>query len=186
MRVVMNKVAIQWQDGSRMLPMNIFIGIGDLTFKQLSNLRHRGAFSTVSLTFARCCHLSQIQLNNKSLNINPVERWYKVCLFWILNDGQLAKFKRERLHVYQSKLRRRDDQLVFRPWWQAYSPPVGRNQRLTMRWLRWWPLLDSQYHWKRRMKQIYHRSMQWIVSKKYSKALPWAKDQRVIFQVVYN
>ncbi|RDL34396.1 uncharacterized protein BP5553_07524 [Venustampulla echinocandica] len=36
-----------------------FAQIGNLAFKQLSTLRHRGAFSTVSLTFSYCCQLTQ-------------------------------------------------------------------------------------------------------------------------------
>ena len=32
-----------------------FKAIGDLAFTQLAELRHRGAFSTVSQTFTACC-----------------------------------------------------------------------------------------------------------------------------------
>lgn len=32
-----------------------FKALGDLAFTQLAELRHRGAFSTVSQTFAACC-----------------------------------------------------------------------------------------------------------------------------------
>ncbi|EGX94401.1 HEAT repeat protein [Cordyceps militaris CM01] len=42
---------------------DVYLGIGRLTFEQLSSLRHRGAFTNVSATFAACCqqakHLQQ-------------------------------------------------------------------------------------------------------------------------------
>jgi len=57
MRNIAGKIGCTWHDGSSVLVADVFIGIGDLTFEQLSTLRHRGAFSTVTLTFARCCQL---------------------------------------------------------------------------------------------------------------------------------
>ena len=45
----------------RSLPQDFFTSIADLTFEQLSTLRHRGAFSTVSLTFAKICQLIHIR-----------------------------------------------------------------------------------------------------------------------------
>ncbi|KAK0711260.1 putative death-receptor fusion protein-domain-containing protein [Lasiosphaeris hirsuta] len=39
--------------------LDIFKEIGYLAFEQLATLRHRGAFSTVSLTFTTCCQLTQ-------------------------------------------------------------------------------------------------------------------------------
>ncbi|KAH0544924.1 hypothetical protein FGG08_001004 [Glutinoglossum americanum] len=47
--------------------------IGQLSFKQLAELRHRGAFSTVSLTFAACC---QRCLKEKSMS-PLLSVWYK-------------------------------------------------------------------------------------------------------------
>lgn len=37
----------------------VYLGIGRLTFVQLSNLRHRGAFTNVSATFTACCQQSK-------------------------------------------------------------------------------------------------------------------------------
>jgi hypothetical protein len=53
--------------------------MGNLTFEQLSTLRHRGAFTTVSSTFATCCqqtkHLGPADTaNGESL----LDAWYKV------------------------------------------------------------------------------------------------------------
>ncbi|KAJ3475139.1 hypothetical protein NLG97_g9560 [Lecanicillium saksenae] len=38
---------------------DVYLGIGRLTFEQLSNLRHRGAFTNVSATFTACCQQSK-------------------------------------------------------------------------------------------------------------------------------
>ncbi|KAI1004258.1 hypothetical protein K3495_g3956 [Podosphaera aphanis] len=43
---------------SHIIPRDVFAKIGDLSFEKLSTLRHRGAFSTVSLTFSVCCKLA--------------------------------------------------------------------------------------------------------------------------------
>lgn len=80
MRTMASKVKSTWQDGSAIIPPAVFTGIGDVTFEQLSNLRHRGAFSTVSLTFARCCQVTQAQTTpGRSLDPRLLERWYLVC-----------------------------------------------------------------------------------------------------------
>lgn len=53
--------------------------IGALAFTQLAELRHRGAFSTVSQTFAACCILCA---QRKSPSITELPRhWYQVCSF---------------------------------------------------------------------------------------------------------
>lgn len=57
---------------------DVFQRIGNLTFDQLSNLRHRGAFSTVSLTFATCCQQSK-----------PLEQGMDRTLLDIWYDGTM-------------------------------------------------------------------------------------------------
>ena len=49
---------------------------GRLCFKQLVELRHRGAFSTVAQTFAACCRRFAMALR-EDLNRLP-EIWYQV------------------------------------------------------------------------------------------------------------
>ncbi|KAH7041120.1 putative death-receptor fusion protein-domain-containing protein [Microdochium trichocladiopsis] len=49
--------------------------IGRLTFQELSNLRHRGAFTTVSQTFATCCQLVQY-FPVESNGANLLNEWY--------------------------------------------------------------------------------------------------------------
>lgn len=73
MRTVVTKAKDRRHDGSPVMDPEIFKKVGNLTFEQLSSLRHRGAFSTVSLTFARCCQLSQCHNSSDLLEI-----WYKV------------------------------------------------------------------------------------------------------------
>jgi hypothetical protein len=82
MRSMASKVTLTWKDGTAIIPPEVFKGIGELTFEQLSGLRHRGAFSTVALTFARCCQLTQSQLASEQLkNSYLLERWYQVWLY---------------------------------------------------------------------------------------------------------
>jgi hypothetical protein len=78
MRTVASKVKENWHDGSPILPTEVFVGIGDLTFDQLSNLRHRGAFSTVALTFTRCCQLAPQHSVDQSPVHDIIKTWYKV------------------------------------------------------------------------------------------------------------
>ena len=79
MRTLVGKIKSNWPDGSPTLSTDLFIKIGDLTFQQLSTLRHRGAFSTVSLTFASCCQLTQNQ-SEEIANFN-LEKYSQVALF---------------------------------------------------------------------------------------------------------
>lgn len=53
-----------------------FRGVGNLAFTQLAELRHRGAFTAVSQTFASCCRRCT---NSKDPNIASLPKlWYKV------------------------------------------------------------------------------------------------------------
>lgn len=79
MRNMASKIKSTWQDGSTIIPLQIFKGIGELTFEQLSSLRHRGAFSTVTLTFARCCQLTETKVaSGKLMDSSLLEKWYQV------------------------------------------------------------------------------------------------------------
>ncbi|KAI1766390.1 putative death-receptor fusion protein-domain-containing protein [Hypoxylon sp. FL1150] len=51
-----------------------FEAIGRLTFDELSNLRHRGAFTTVSQTFTSCCQLVKHFPNDGS---SLLDEWYQ-------------------------------------------------------------------------------------------------------------
>lgn len=74
-----SKVKSTWENGSAIMPLDLFTRIGELTFEQLSSLRHRGAFTTVALTFARCCQLTQSRLpSGELINSNILQTWYQV------------------------------------------------------------------------------------------------------------
>lgn len=79
MRSVARKLRVASDEKASFLDMEVFVGIGNLTFEQLSNLRHRGAFSTVSLTFVQCCQLTQHKLFMEQWPAaSPLESWYQV------------------------------------------------------------------------------------------------------------
>lgn len=52
-----------------------FERVGHASFTQLAELRHRGAFSTVSRTFATCCQRC-IKSDHPSIQELP-RRWYQ-------------------------------------------------------------------------------------------------------------
>ena len=82
MRSLATKIKYNWEDGSSIIPLQVFKLIGELTFEQLSNLRHRGAFTTVALTFARCCQLTQTKIaSDELMGSDILERWYEVWAF---------------------------------------------------------------------------------------------------------
>ncbi|KAM6526770.1 hypothetical protein FSOLCH5_002855 [Fusarium solani] len=60
----------------------VYERIGNLTFTQLANLRHRGAFATVALTFSTCCqlvkHLDQGEAGAEGPDL--LETWYNGTL----------------------------------------------------------------------------------------------------------
>ncbi|KAF4824014.1 hypotheticall protein [Colletotrichum tropicale] len=62
----------------------LFTTVGTLTFTQLSSLRHRGAFNTVSLSFATCCQLVKHLDASDDGSQNLLDVWYagtKECIF---------------------------------------------------------------------------------------------------------
>ncbi|OHE95630.1 hypothetical protein CORC01_09062 [Colletotrichum orchidophilum] len=57
MRVMVLPLKSKAKEGTLRPSTDLFTNVGSLTFDQLSSLRHRGAFNTVSLSFATCCQL---------------------------------------------------------------------------------------------------------------------------------
>ncbi|QSZ28922.1 hypothetical protein DSL72_003429 [Monilinia vaccinii-corymbosi] len=86
MRTVVTKAKDRRHDGSLVMSSELFTKVGNLTFEQLSSLRHRGAFSTVSLTFARCCQLSQCHASSELLEV-----WYKGSLQCIFEQASTTR-----------------------------------------------------------------------------------------------
>lgn len=62
-------------DGSNGLQLADFARVGKASFTQLAELRHRGAFSTVSQTFATCCQRCS---DSKDASIQELPKgWYR-------------------------------------------------------------------------------------------------------------
>ncbi|KAL2752691.1 hypothetical protein ACRALDRAFT_1077852 [Sodiomyces alcalophilus JCM 7366] len=74
--------------------VDTFAAIGFLTFEQLTYLRHRGAFTTVSLTFATCCqlvkHLSSTPTGCPA-NQTLLDVWYEGSLKCILTHASTTR-----------------------------------------------------------------------------------------------
>ncbi|KAI0971132.1 putative death-receptor fusion protein-domain-containing protein [Xylaria arbuscula] len=68
-----------------------FEDIGNLTFDQLSSLRHRGAFSTVSQTFTACCQLVQSTLAHQNNDSDLLQKWYEGALNCIYTQGSTTR-----------------------------------------------------------------------------------------------
>ncbi len=74
------------REGQPFLPFSHFTALGNLAFKQLSTLRHRGAFSTVTLTFNQVCRATQTptivgKTGSEELNGSQLLRtWYQGAL----------------------------------------------------------------------------------------------------------
>lgn len=82
MRAIVLALKAKPQPGVHRPSVDVFAAIGNLTFEQLTFLRHRGAFSTVSLTFATCCqvvnHLDEASRRQPGGG-TFLDLWYKVC-----------------------------------------------------------------------------------------------------------
>lgn len=59
--------------------------IGELSLIQLKELRHRGAFSTVSLTFAMCC--ISCARSGDLIYANYPRQWYQESLAYMLENS---------------------------------------------------------------------------------------------------
>ncbi|KAK0621320.1 putative death-receptor fusion protein-domain-containing protein [Bombardia bombarda] len=75
-------------------PADVFKDAGDLTFEQLATLRHRGAFSTVSLTFTACCQLTrnlQAVFPEAAGSENFLREWYKGTIDCIMTQASTTR-----------------------------------------------------------------------------------------------
>lgn len=76
--ILLNTTYAPPDNGPDGLSFEDFRRIGTLSFVQLAELRHRGAFSTVAQTFAACCKRCG---RSKDSGISGLpETWYKVSL----------------------------------------------------------------------------------------------------------
>jgi hypothetical protein len=77
LRTVISKAPVGDKESDLMTP-ELFEKLGRLCFTQLLELRHRGAFSTVSQTFAVFCRRC-VSSNIPSIRALP-EMWYQVLM----------------------------------------------------------------------------------------------------------
>ncbi|KAF3063498.1 tRNA (cytidine(32)-2'-O)-methyltransferase non-catalytic subunit TRM732 [Daldinia childiae] len=68
-----------------------FEAIGVLTFDELSNLRHRGAFTTVSQTFTSCCQLVKWFPHPSSDKFGFLDQWYEGALTCIYTQASTTR-----------------------------------------------------------------------------------------------
>lgn len=73
----MSTIKDRSREGSIHPPTQLFERVGKLTFQQLSDLRHRGAFTTVALTFATCCQMTK-GLPETEGEPSILDVWYQV------------------------------------------------------------------------------------------------------------
>ena len=73
---MVEKAPIGMPDASPVLQTTDFETLGALCFTQLSELRHRGAFSTVAQTFAAFCIRCNTNKETQSLQLPGI--WYEV------------------------------------------------------------------------------------------------------------
>lgn len=77
LRVIASRIAADFKTQPTSEARLSFEVIGRLTFQELSTLRHRGAFTTVSQTFATCCQLVH-HFSAVRDGADLLDEWYQV------------------------------------------------------------------------------------------------------------
>ena len=90
MRTIAATVKNRSREGSISPSQHTFERIGNLTFLQLSTLRHRGAFTTVSATFTTCCQQSKGIFSEGAEN-HLLRVWYEGTLKEILTQRSTTR-----------------------------------------------------------------------------------------------
>ncbi|KAI1169980.1 putative death-receptor fusion protein-domain-containing protein [Nemania sp. FL0916] len=91
MRTIAQTVHFDRNQGNIAPSPRNFEDIGNLSFEQLSTLRHRGAFSTVSQTFTACCQLVQSTRAHKIDDVDLLKEWYEGALNCIHTQGSTTR-----------------------------------------------------------------------------------------------
>ncbi|KAL0473189.1 putative death-receptor fusion protein domain-containing protein [Neurospora intermedia] len=94
MRLMLQTLRLTPGPGVPFPPLPVFQDTGYLTFEQLSSLRHRGAFSTVSLTFTTCCQLTQklpIVFPETAGSNTLLREWYKGTINCIMSQASTTR-----------------------------------------------------------------------------------------------
>lgn len=117
LRVIISKAPIGDDERSLISPV-FFEKLGRLCFTQLLELRHRGAFSTVSQTFAAFCRRC-VSSDIKALRALP-EIWYQVSAAYCFTSRSRLIKDRKLFNLSKRKpVRSLGDLLAFPPSWQA-------------------------------------------------------------------
>ncbi|KAM0516613.1 hypothetical protein ACHAPE_005244 [Trichoderma viride] len=90
MRTIVQSMRNQSREGLLTPTRKAFEAIGNLSFMQLANLRHRGAFTTVAATFATCCQLTK-HLKTFEDEASLLEIWYQGTLKEIFSQRSTTR-----------------------------------------------------------------------------------------------
>ncbi|KAK3953561.1 putative death-receptor fusion protein-domain-containing protein [Pseudoneurospora amorphoporcata] len=94
LRLMLQTLRLTPAPGVPFPPSVVFQDTGYLTFEQLSSLRHRGAFSTVSLTFTTCCQLTQnlpVVFPETAGSNTLLREWYKGTINCIMSQASTTR-----------------------------------------------------------------------------------------------
>ncbi|KAL1874253.1 hypothetical protein Daus18300_003617 [Diaporthe australafricana] len=81
MRTIVGNLGRSRMAGALLPTPEVFRKVGNLAFTQLSTIRHRGAFSSVSLNFTCCCqHARNSRVASLGTEPSLLESWYKGAL----------------------------------------------------------------------------------------------------------
>ncbi|RYO81329.1 hypothetical protein DL766_004480 [Monosporascus sp. MC13-8B] len=91
MKTIGNNARNERAKGLLTLSRDSFERIGRLTFDELSNLRHRGAFTTVTQTFSSCCQLVKYFPAPTTEQASVLGEWYKGALNCIYTQASTTR-----------------------------------------------------------------------------------------------
>ncbi|RYP07269.1 hypothetical protein DL764_002584 [Monosporascus ibericus] len=91
MKTIGNNARNERVNGFLTLSRDSFERIGRLTFEELSNLRHRGAFTTVTQTFASCCQLVKYFPAPTTERASLLDEWYQGALGCIYTQASTTR-----------------------------------------------------------------------------------------------
>lgn len=81
MRTIVGNLGRSRMAGALLPTSEVFRKVGNLAFTQLSTIRHRGAFSSVSLNFTCCCqHARNPHVASLGTEPSLIDSWYKGAL----------------------------------------------------------------------------------------------------------
>lgn len=99
MRTLVKICPVADSDSALMTPRQLR-DMGDLSFTQLAELRHRGAFSTVSQTFTTCC----VRCNTGSEAASgTLQEWYQVSFIMLKGLRESNSLSSEQYFAFRTR-----------------------------------------------------------------------------------